>query len=199
MLLNQQTGENTNEQSWWSWGTEVVGGAAGVAAGGAAGATPGLHAGRVVSRPAEIYTEGVNIEMQAQGGLGLSSQYLSHTAENNRTYAETRTEVEQTRAAGLEGAMTAQYGGQSGAVSAWQQNVNTAANVQAQMATTTARESTGMLDEAAGVKYAGTESAIEQVRAAGLQAAEWHRMAHVISQVTHDMTRRIEEMGQYRF
>ena len=56
-----------------------------------------------------------------------------------------------------------------------------------------------MLNEAARIRLAGSESAISQVRAAGLQAAEYHRMAQIISQVTHDMTRRIEEMGQYRF
>ncbi len=67
------------------------------------------------------------------------------------------------------------------------------------MSSTVARESTGMLNEAAQTKFAGSQSAIEQVRAAGLQAAEWHRMAQIIGQVTHDMTRRIEEMGQYRF
>lgn len=176
-----------------------MGGVGGVAAGGADGAMPGQQAGRIASRPGEIVTEGVNIEMQARGGMGLSSEYLSRTADNNRTIAETRTEVEQTRAAQTEGALTAQYGGQSGAVSVWQQNVNQAASAQAQISSTAARESTGMLDRAAQTKYTGSESAIEQVRATGLQATEWHRMAHIISQVTHDMTRRIEEMGQYRF
>ena len=199
VLLNQQTGENTNEQAWWSFGTEAIGGVGGVAAGGAGGAMPGQQAGRIASRPGEIVTEGVNIELQARGGLGLSSEYLNRTAENNRTYAEDRTEVEQTRAEQLGGAFGAQYGTQSGAISQWQQNVNTAANVQAQMSSTAARESTGMLDRAALTKYAGTEDAINQVRSAGLQAAEYHRMAQIIGQVTHDMTRRIEEMGQYRF
>jgi len=199
VLLNQQTGENTNEQAWWSFGTEAIGGVGGVAAGGAGGAMPGQQAGRIASRPGEIVTEGVNIELQARGGLGLSSEYLNRTAENNRTYAEDRTEVEQTRAEQLGGAFSAQYGTQSGAISQWQQNVNTAANVQAQMSSTAARESTGMLDRAALTKYAGTEDAINQVRSAGLQAAEYHRMAQIIGQVTHDMTRRIEEMGQYRF
>ena len=199
VLLNQQVGENSNDQAWWSFGTETLGGAGGVAAGGAGGATPGQQVGRLASRPGEIVTDSVNIEMQARGGLGLSSQYLSRTADNNRTYAEDRTEIEQTRAAGLEGALTEQYGTQSGAISQWQQNVNNAANVQAAISSTAARESTGMLDRAALTKYAGAEDAINQVRSAGVQAAEWHRMAQIIGQVTHDMTRRIEEMGQYRF
>jgi hypothetical protein len=199
VLLNQQVGENSNDQAWWSFGTETLGGAGGVAAGGAGGATPGQQAGRLASRPGEIVTDSVNIEMQAQGGLGLSSQYLSRTADNNRTYAEDRTEVEQARASQTEGALTEQYGTQSGVISQWQQNVNNAANVQAAISSTAARESTGMLDRAALTKYAGTEDAINQVRSAGVQAAEYHRMAQIIGQVTHDMTRRIEEMGQYRF
>lgn len=199
VLLNQQTAENSNDQAWWSFGTEVVGTAGGVAAGGGGGAMPGQQAGRIASRPGEIVTDSVNIETQARGGLGLSGQYLSRTAENNRTYAADRTEIEQTRATQTEGALTTQYGAQSGAISAWQQNVNNAANVQAAISTSAASESTAMLDRAALTKYAGAESAIGQVRSAGLQAAEWHRMAHIIGQVTHDMTRRIEEMGQYRF
>lgn len=198
VLLNQQTGQNTNDQAWWSYGTETLGGVGGAVAGGAPGATPGQQVGRLASRPAEIVTDGVNIELQARGGLGLSSDYLSRTAGNNRTYAENRTEIEQTRADGLQGALTEQYGDQSGAISAWQQNVNNAANAQAAISSTAARESTSMLDRAALTKYAGAESAINQVRAAGLQAAEWHRIAQIIGQVTHDMTRRIEEMGQYR-
>jgi len=129
----------------------------------------------------------------------LSSDYLSRTANNNRAYAESRTEIEQTRAAGLEGALTAQYQGQSGAVAAWQQNVNAAANTQAAISGQTARESTGMLNQAAHTKLTGAEQAISIVQTAGLQAAEYHRMAQIINQVTHDMTRRIEEMGQYRF
>jgi hypothetical protein len=62
-----------------------------------------------------------------------------------------------------------------------------------------AAESTAMLDEAAQVKLGGAEEGIARVRAAGLQAAEWHRMAQIIGQVSHDITRRIEEMGQYHF
>jgi hypothetical protein len=144
-------------------------------------------------------TDQVNIDTRLRGGLGLSSEYLARTSENNRTLADTRTDIEQTRAAAQETALTEQYRAQSGAVSAWQQRVNAAANTQAGIASQAANESTSMLNEAARVKLAGSVSAISQVRAAGLQAAEYHRMAQIISQVTHDMTRRIEEMGQYRF
>jgi len=199
VLLNQQTQSNTNDQSWWTAGTEALGGVLGAASGGTQGANVGTSAGSIASRPGQIVTEGVNIEMQARGGLGMSSDYLSRTANNNRAYAETRTEIEQTRAAGLEGALTEQYQGQSGAVAAWQQNVNAAANTQAGIAGQAARESTGMLNQAAQTKLTGAEQAISTVQNAGLQAAEYHRMAQIINQVTHDMTRRIEEMGQYRF
>jgi hypothetical protein len=199
VLLNQQTARNTNDQQWWSWGTQTLGEAGGVVGAGAKGAGPGASVGRAASRPGEIMTDQANIDTQARGGIGIPSQYLSRTAESNRTYAEDRTEIEQTRATALEGALTEQYRGQSGAVSAWQQRVNEAANTQAGIAAQAANESTSMLNEAARTRLAGTESAIGQVRASGLQAAEYHRMAQIISQVTHDMTRRIEEMGQYRF
>jgi hypothetical protein len=199
VLLDNQVAQNTNDQMWWSYGTETLGGVGGIVASGAEGASPGSSLGRAAARPGEIMTDQVNIDTRLRGGLGLSSEYLSRTSENNRTLADTRTEIEQTRATAQEGALTEQYRGQSGAVSAWQQRVNEAANAQAGIAAQAANESTSMLNEAARIKLAGSESAIGQVRAAGLQAAEYHRMAQIISQVTHDMTRRIEEMGQYRF
>jgi hypothetical protein len=199
VLLDKQIAQNTNDQMWWSYGTETLGGVGGVIAGGGPGAGPGTSLGRAAARPGEIMTDQVNIDTRAMGGISLSSQYLSRTSENNRNYSEERTEIEQTRATAQEGALTEQYQGQSGAVSVWQQNVNAAANTQAGISARAAGESTTMLNEAARIKLAGTESAISQVRAAGLQAAEYHRMAQIIGQVTHDMTRRIEEMGQYRF
>jgi hypothetical protein len=107
--------------------------------------------------------------------------------------------VETTRASQTEEALAAQYGVQSGAISVWNAQVNRAADTQAHMSGRAATESTAMLDEAARIKLDGAEDAIARVRAAGLQAAEWHRMAQIIGQVSHDITRRIEEMGQYHF
>lgn len=52
---------------------------------------------------------------------------------------------------------------------------------------------------AARIKLGGAEESIAKVCAAGLQAAGWHRMAQIAGQVSHDITRRIEEMGQYHF
>jgi hypothetical protein len=198
ILVNQQTAQNTNDQSWWTWGTESVGAGAG-ATGNGPGTVGGASVGRLAARPGEIVTDQVNIETQASGGLGLTSDYLGRTAESNRTYAQDRRDVEESRATQLEGAFGAQYQAQSGAVGTWNAQVNRAAGAQAQIASTAARESTATLDQAAKTRFAGTEAGIEKVRAAGLQAAEWHRMAQIIGQVTHDMTRRIEEMGQYHF
>ena len=81
----------------------------------------------------------------------------------------------------------------------WNSQVNSAADTQARTAGRAATESTSMLDEAARIKLGGAEDSIAKVRAAGLQAAERHRMAQIIGQVTHDITGRIEEMGQYDF
>ena len=197
ILINQQTAMNTNDQNWWSWATESIGAGAGAAIG--LGTVGGGSLGRLASRPGEIVTDQVNIETQTAGGLGLTSDYLRRTTESNRSYAEDRRDVEEGRASQTEGALTAQYETQSGAIGTWNTQVNTAANVQAQIASVSARESTAMLDDAAQIKLSGAEAGIEKVRAAGLQAAEWHRMAQIIGQVTHDMTRRIEEMGQYHF
>ncbi|MCP9496845.1 MAG: hypothetical protein MSG64_20605 [Pyrinomonadaceae bacterium MAG19_C2-C3] len=199
ILINQQTATNTNDQSWWTWGTEALGGVAGAAATKGQGTAAGTSVGSLASRPGAIMTDKLNIETQTMGNMGVTSDYLGRTAESNRDYEGDRKDVETLRAEQMQGALTTQYQEQQGAVGTWSSQVNTAANVQAQMSSTAARESTGMLNEAAQTKFAGSQSAIEQVRSAGLQAAEWHRMAQIIGQVTHDMTRRIEEMGQYRF
>lgn len=198
ILINRQTAQNTNDQSWWTWGAESLGAAAGAKKSGS-GPVGGASVGRLAARPGEIVTDQVNIETQAMGGLGLTGDYLGRTVESNRRYAEDRQGVEESRATKLEGAFGTQYQAQSGVVGTWNAQVNTAANAQAQMASAAARESTAMLDEAANTKLTGAEAGIEKVRAAGLQAAEWHRMAQIIGQVTHDMTRRIEETGRYHF
>lgn len=198
-LLNYQTGMNSNDQSWWSWGTELVGGAGGVTAGGAESAQPGMGVGRLASRPGEIATDQVNIETQTMGGIGLSSQYLSRTSESNRTYADDRTEIENTRADKTSGALTEQYNAQSGAVTVWNSEANRAAATSAGISARAATDSTAMMNEAANTKFVGANHSIETVRQAGMQAAEYHRIAQILNQVTHDMTRRIEEMGAYRF
>ena len=133
------------------------------------------------------------------GSIGTASEYLARTARSNDTYAQDRQDVEATRASQTEGALAAQYGSQSGAIGVWNAQVNRAADTQASMAGRAATESTSMLDEAARIKLGGAEDSIAKVRAAGLQAAEWHRMAQIIGQVSHDITRRIEETGQYHF
>jgi hypothetical protein len=107
--------------------------------------------------------------------------------------------VETTRASQTEEALAAQYLVQSGAIDVWNAQVNRAADTQARMDGRAATESTLMLDEAARIKLGGAEKSIAKVRAAGLQAAEWHRMTQIIRQVTHDIIRRIEEMGPIPF
>jgi hypothetical protein len=133
------------------------------------------------------------------GSTGTAGEYLARTARSNEAYAQGRQDVENTRASQTEAALAAQYGAQSGAIVVWSAQVNRAADTQAAMSGRAATESTAMLDDAARIRLGGAEEGIARVRAAGLQAAEWHRMAHIIGQVSHDITRRIEEMGQYHF
>jgi hypothetical protein len=150
-------------------------------------------------RSSAIMNESNNVGIQMSGSLAASGEYLSRTARSNEAYAQDRQDVETTRASQTEAALAAQYGAQSGAIAVWNSQVNNAADTQAAMSGSAATESTAMLDEAARLRLGGSEEGISRVRAAGLQAAEWHRMAHIIGQVSHDITRRIEEMGQYQF
>jgi hypothetical protein len=200
-LINGQIGDNNVEQSWWNFGADATGAAASVATakdGGGAGAG-GPSVSGLAMRPSTIMTESTNVDIQRSGSIGVSSEYLARTARSNDSYAQDREDVETNRAAQTEGALAAQYGAQSGAIGVWNAQVDRAADTQAAMAGRAATESTSMLDEAARIKLGGAEDSIARVRAAGLQAAEWHRMAQIIGQVSHDITRRIEEMGQYHF
>jgi hypothetical protein len=197
--LQAQIAGNSNEQGWWTWGTEALGTVGGAVATGGSGTAAGSSVGSVASRPGALATEGNNIELQAGGQITLSSQNLARTAESNNAYADARQSVETTRAAQTQGALTTQYQAQAGAVATWQGQVNQAANVQANIAGKAATESTGMLNEAAKLRLGGATTALQKTRLAGLEGAEYHRMAQIIGQVSHDLARRIEEMGQYRF
>ena len=199
-LIAGQVGDNNVEQSWWNFGADAAGAAAAVTTGRAGGAgAGGPSVSGLAMRPSTIVNEGNNVDIQRSGSIGTSSEYLARTARSNDAYAQDREEVETTRASQTEEALAAQYGVQSGAIGVWNAQVNRAADTQAYMSGRAATESTAMLDEAARIKLDGAEDAIARVRAAGLQAAEWHRMAQIIGQVSHDITRRIEEMGQYHF
>lgn len=188
--VNAQVGNNNVEQSWWTWGNEAVS-----TVGTRGNSTPG----NITSRPGQIMTDSNNVEIQTGGTIGISSENLSRTNTNNNTYAGDRSDIETSRASQTESALGTQYQAQSGAVSTWNAQVNNAANVQAQIAAKSATESKTMMDDAAKVRYVGAQDSISTIRYAGLQAAEYHRMAQIIGQVSHDITRRIEEMGQYHF
>lgn len=197
--LNATIANNNNEQGWWTWGTEAVGTVGGAVTTGGLGTAAGSSLGRTASQPGALMNEQQNIEIQTAGTISLANQNLARTAESNNAYAEARQNVENTRASQTQAALGAQYQAQSGAVSVWQGQVSQAVNTQAGIAGKAATESKGMLDQAAGIKVAGAQSAIAQVKAAGLQGAEYHRLAQIIGQVSHDIARRVEEMGQYRF
>jgi hypothetical protein len=197
-LIAGQIGDNNVEQGWWNFGADAAGVAAAVTTG-RSGGGGGPSVSGLAMRPSTLMNESNNIDIQRSGSIGTSSEYLARTARSNDAYAQDREAVETTRVSQTEEALAAQYGVQSGAISAWNAQVNRAADTQALMSGRAATESTAMLDQAAGIKLDGAEDAIARVRASGLQAAEWHRTAQIIGQVSHDITRRIEEMGQYHF
>jgi hypothetical protein len=200
-LIAGQIGDNNVEQSWWNFGADAAGAGAAVATGrdGGGAGVGGPSVSGIAMRPSTIMNEGNNVDIQRSGSIGTSSEYLARTARSNDAYAQDREGVETTRASQTEEALAAQYGVQSGAIGVWNAQVNRAADTQARMSGRAATESTAMLNEAAQLKLEGAEESITLVRDAGLQAAEWHRMAQIIGQVSHDITRRIEEMGQYHF
>ncbi len=83
-LINQQVATNTNEQSWWTFGTEAA----------STAGTGNTSVGNVASRPGSIMTDSNNIEIQTKGNIGVSSEYLARTARSNDTYSQARQDVE---------------------------------------------------------------------------------------------------------
>lgn len=203
--LNYDTQSRTNEQRWWTFGSETVGGVAGAAGSARTGGRApvdgrsGQNIGSLTQRPAEIYTEGVNIEQQRDGLVGISNQTLVNSNNNTNSVVEMRRDTEDERFATLSGAATERAGAAAGAVEGWRAQANAAATRYQGEMSGAARTATSGMNQAADVKLGESERSIETVRAAGMQAAEYHRMAQILGQITHDMTRRIEEMGQYRF
>ena len=204
-LLNYDTQSRTNEQRWWTFGSEAVGGVAGAAGSARTGGRApvdgrsGQNIGSLTQRPAEIYTEGVNIEQQRDGLVGISNQTLVQSNNNTNSVVEMRRDTEDERFATLSEAATERAGAAAGAVEGWRAQANAAATRYQGEVSGAARTATTGMNQAADVKLGESGRAIETVRSAGMQAAEYHRMAQILGQISHDMTRRIEEMGQYRF
>lgn len=198
-VLQANIANNNNEQGWWTWGTQMTGAVGGAVVAGGAGAGVGSSLGSAASQPGALMTDQQNIELRTGGTISLANENLARTAASNTIYAGARQEVEQQRAAQTQAALGAQYGAQAGAVQVWQGQATQAAQTQAALAGQAATESKGMLDQAARVKWDGAQTTIPMIEAAGLEAASYRRMAQIIGQVTHDMARRVEEMGQYRF
>ncbi|MDQ3684705.1 MAG: hypothetical protein M3430_03780 [Acidobacteriota bacterium] len=204
-LLNYDTGSRTNEQRWWTLGSEAAGGVAGAAVSARTGGKAsmdgrsGQNIGSIAQRPAEIYAEGANIEQQRDGLVGISNQTLVQSNNNTNAVVEMRRDTEDERFATLSGAATERAGAAVGAVESWRGQANAAATRYQGEVSGAAQTATSGLNLAADVKLGESERSIETVRAAGMGAAEYHRMAQILGQITHDMTRRIEEMGQYRF
>ena len=205
--LNYDTASRTNEQRWWTLGSEAVGGVAGAGVGATTrgGGRPpldgrsGQNVGSMTQRPAEIYTEGMNIEQTRDGLIGISNQTLMQTRNNTDSVVEMRTDTENERFGSLKRTAEEQAGAQAGAALQYAGAANGAVTRYEGTMGGAARTATAEMNRAADVKLSETERSIEIVRAAGLEAAEQRRMAQVLGQISHDIARRIEEMGQYRF
>lgn len=172
-------------------GSSGNGGYVGSATGGAVGSTIGQHGVLSVQK-------GI-IEHTRDETIGITNEAMARTTNNTNTIVERQQSAEDARYREMTDAARERTGGQIAATYNWRAEANQATQQFAETQAGAARTFAGGATAAIDAKYVEQNHAIETVRQAGMQAAEHHRVAQILSQVTHDMTRRIEEMGQYRF
>jgi len=189
--------EQWNAQRWGAAGSIL--GARGGARNGAGGAATGGAVGSTVGQYGVLSVQKGNLEHIRDETIGITNEAMARTTNNTNAIVERQQGVEDTRYGAMTDAARERTGGQVAATQNWRGEANQAtqqfADTQTGAARTFAEGATAAID----ARYVEQNHAIEIARQAGMQAAEHHRVAQILSQVTHDMTRRIEEMGQYRF
>jgi len=189
--------EQWNAQRWGAAGSIL--GARGGARNGAGGAATGGAVGSTVGQYGVLSVQKGNLEHIRDETIGITNEAMARKTNNTNAIVERQQGVEDTRYSAMTDAARERTGGQVAATYSWRAEANQAtqqfADTQAGAARTFAEGATAAID----ARYVEQNHAIEVSRQAGMQAAEHHRVAQILSQVTHDMTRRIEEMGQYRF
>lgn len=189
--------EQWNAQRWGAAGSIL--GARGGGRNGAGGAATGGAVGSTVGQYGVLSVQKGNLEHIRDETIGITNEAMARTTNNTNAIVGRQQGAEDTRYGAMTDAARERTGGQVAATYGWRAEANQAtqqfADSQAGAARTFAEGATGAID----ARYVEQNHAIEIARQAGMQAAEHHRVAQILSQVTHDMTRRIEEMGQYRF
>lgn len=203
-----RTGDRLVDEQWnaqrWGAAGSIIGARAGAArngngGGGYVGSTTGSAIGSTIGQHGVLSVQKGIIEHTRDETIGITNEAMARTTNNTNAIVERQQGVEDTRYGAMSDAARERTGGQVAATYSWRAEVNQAtqqfADTQAGAARTFAEGATAAID----ARYVEQNHAIEIARQAGMQAAEHHRVAQILSQVTHDMTRRIEEMGQYRF
>jgi hypothetical protein len=167
--------------------------------GAANGAGKGQQLGSLAGKSLEVLAENLNITDRKEGVTQINNQALMGTVWNNDFSANVRQGTENQRFDGLKSATEERGNTQVGAARTWNQQANNAATQYASTMSDTSQSALRDMNIAADAKLGESIKGIETVRSAGMTAAEYHRQAHILSQITHDITRRIEEMGAYRF
>ncbi|MCA1628029.1 MAG: hypothetical protein LC742_08715 [Acidobacteria bacterium] len=206
-----RTGDRLVDEQWnaqrWGAAGSILGARAGAARsgngsssnGGYVGSTTGSAVGSTIGQYGVLSVQKGNLEHIRDETIGITNEALARTTNNTNTIVERQQGAEDTRYGAMTDSARERTDGQVAATQSWRAEANQAtqqfAGTQAVAARTFAEGATAAID----ARYVEQNHAIEIARQAGMQAAEHHRVAQILSQVTHDMTRRIEEMGQYRF
>lgn len=193
--------EQWNAQKWSSGGallglragTGKGGGPAGglTSAGGSLGSTIGQHGVLSVQKGAVEYTRDETI--------GITNEAMANTINNTNEIVAGQQKIEDVRYGEYKGATAERAGAAIGAIGGWQGEVNNAQTVYQNSLSSFARGATTDSIGANTELLGRQEQSIEMIRLAGIEAALKRQQAQVITAVTGDITRRIEEMGALRF
>lgn len=206
--LNFQTQDRLVDEQWraqkWSAAGSILGARAGGArsstsSGGYVGSATGGATGGAIGQYGVLNVQKGNIEHVRDETIGITNEAMASTVNNTNTIVGKQEQIVDEKYGAIADSARERTDAQIGAARGWNAAANSAsdrfAGTQAGAESTFA---TGA-NQAVDVRLGENTRAIETVRAAGMEAAEHRRMAQVLGQISHDIARRIEEMGAYRF
>ncbi|MCP9495678.1 MAG: hypothetical protein MSG64_14625 [Pyrinomonadaceae bacterium MAG19_C2-C3] len=193
--------EQWNAQKWGVGGS-LIGLRAGMGRGGATAGgltSAGGSLGSTVGQRGVLNVQKGAIEYTRDETIGITNEAMANTINNTNEIVAGQQKIEDVRYGEYKGATAERAGAAMGAIGNWQGQANNAQTVYQNSMSGFAREATTDTIDANAALLGRQEQSIAMIRLAGIEAAMKRQEAQVITAVTSDITRRIEEMGALRF
>ncbi len=163
------------------------------------GSTVGSNAGSTIGQYGVLSVQKGNIEHVRDETIGITNEAMASTINNTNTIVGRQQQIVDEKYGAMADSARERTSAQIGAARGWNAAANSASDRFAGTQSGAERTFAVGANQAIDVRLGENTRAIETVRAAGMEAAEHRRMAQVLGQISHDIARRIEEMGAYRF